>query len=69
MTVTFPAQQITRRKTRTALIGQGQRMSNWMFNMKQSPKLLPDIREELRLMQEAWDKLIDEDRNAGGKTR
>jgi hypothetical protein len=62
--VTFPAQQITRRKTRTALIGQGQRMANWMFNMKQSTRLPDDVREELRLMQESWDALIDADRKA-----
>lgn len=64
MTVTFPAQKITRRKARTALIGQGQRMANWMFNMKQSQRLSPEIREELRLMQEEWDNLIEENRNA-----
>jgi hypothetical protein len=31
MRVTFPAQKINRRKIRTDLIGQGQRMANWMF--------------------------------------
>lgn len=58
----FPAQQINRRKIRTALIGQGQRMSNWLYNMKQSSKIPADIREEMRMLQEAWDKIIDEGR-------
>jgi hypothetical protein len=59
MSVTFPVQKITRRKARTALLGQGQRMSNWMYNMKQSTRLPDDIREELRMMQEEWDQLKD----------
>jgi hypothetical protein len=62
MAVIFPAQKITRMKTRTALIGQGQRMANWMYNMKQSSRLPAEIREELRMMQEEWDKLKDAER-------
>jgi len=57
----FPVQTSDRRKVsqkrRTALIGQGQRMSNWMYNMKQSERLPDDIRQELRLMQEDWDAI------------
>jgi hypothetical protein len=30
-----------------------------MYNMKQSSRLPAEIREELRMMQEAWDKLKD----------
>jgi hypothetical protein len=56
----FPVQQINRRKIRTALIGQGQRMSNWLYNMKQSSKIPGDIREEMRRLQEEWDRIVDE---------
>lgn len=59
---TFPAQQIDRRKIRTALIGQGQRMSNWLYNIKQDSRLPKDVTEGARLLQEAWDKIVDEER-------
>lgn len=62
MTVTFPAQKINRRKTRTALIGQGQRMSNWLFNLKQSNDVPQWVRDEAKNLQEAWDTIVSEGR-------
>ena len=61
----FPAQKINRRKIRTELIGQGQRMSNWLFNMKQSNRIPADVREEMKFLQEDWDAIIHRERGVG----
>lgn len=54
----FPAQSSkVGVKKRTALIGQGQRMSNWLFNIKQDRSLPERIRQEAELLQKAWDEI------------
>jgi hypothetical protein len=63
----FPAQQISRRKIRTELIGQGQRMSNWLFNLKQSARVPQDVRDEARMLQEAWDGIVHQSKACPGK--
>lgn len=60
MTLIFRAQKINRRSTRTALIGQGQRMSNWLFNLKQLSDVPEKYREEAKMLQERWDEIIAE---------
>ena len=65
MANTFPVQQITRHKVRTALLGQGQRMSNWLFNMKQDSTIPQRYREEAERLQKAWDELKDAELKIG----
>jgi len=57
MSATFPVQQITRRKIRTELLGQGQRMSNWLYNLKQSSEVPKWVRDEAEYLQVAWDEI------------
>lgn len=57
MTVTFPVQKINRRKIRTELLGQGQRMSNWLYNIKQEKELPERYRREAEQLQKAWDEI------------
>jgi hypothetical protein len=53
----FPVQQITRTKTRTALLGQGQRMSNFLYNLAQQSNVPQDWRDGAKMLVEAWDAL------------
>jgi hypothetical protein len=62
MSNVFPAQKIKRTSTRTALIGQGQRMSNWLYNIAQEKEVPERYREEAKLLQQVWDRIIEEGR-------
>ena len=57
MSETFPVQRITRQKIRTELLGQGQRMSNWLYNLKQSSEVPKWVRDEAEYLQVAWDEI------------
>ena len=45
------------RKQTTDLIQIGQRMSNMCFNLKQSDKFEPNLRQSFRELQEEWDAI------------
>jgi hypothetical protein len=53
----FPQKRSISQAKRTALIGQGQRMSNWLYNIKQESSTPERLREEAKLLQEAWDRI------------
>lgn len=56
--ITFPIQKASvSQKKRTALIGQGQRMSNWFYNVAQLDDVPEWIRRDAKELVDAWDKI------------
>lgn len=39
------------------LVNQGQRMSNWLYNINQWASVPAELREEARMLQESWDNI------------